>query len=282
MAILNAPRPPQGAYDYVAVGHVTRDVLADGSSRAGGTSLYSGLQAARLGLRTLILTQGQTEEIESLLEPWRGELDLHVIAAERTTTLATRGSGGHRSQRLLSWAGEMTDPPIPRCSILHWGAVARELSNLGESDDCVITPQGLLRRWRERTGEIYLAPLPDDLLPSRFSAAVLSEQELEHCTTLLAAARRCGACVTVTAGERAATLHLADGRTLTAPAPPTVRAREDLGAGDVFAAAFFVALAEGREPSAAASFANAAAAVRIAGTGADAIGTRAQIEALLA
>jgi sugar/nucleoside kinase (ribokinase family) len=268
-------------YDYVAVGHVTRDVLADGSSRAGGTALYSGLQAARLGLRTLILTQGRREEIELLLAPWRDELDVKVLPAAQTTTLATRGAGEHRSQRLLSWAGEMTEPPIPRCSILHWAGIARELPNLGESDDCVITPQGLLRHWRARTGEIYLAPLPEELLPERFSAAVLSHHEHAYCGPLLAAARRCGACVAVTAGERAATLHLADGGVLAAPAPAPVHPREDLGAGDVFAAAFFIALGEGLEPTAAASFANTAAAVRIGGIGAEAIGTRAQIEAVL-
>jgi sugar/nucleoside kinase (ribokinase family) len=50
----------------------------------------------------------------------------------------------------------------------------------------------------------------------------------------------------------------------------------------VFAAAFFVALREGRTARAAAAFANAAAAVRIAGTGADAIGDRTAVEERLA
>jgi sugar/nucleoside kinase (ribokinase family) len=58
--------------------------------------------------------------------------------------------------------------------------------------------------------------------------------------------------------------------------------RDDVGAGDVFAAAFFIALREGRTPRAAAAFANAAAAVRIAGAGADAIGDRTAVEARLA
>ena len=54
---------------------------------------------------------------------------------------------------------------------------------------------------------------------------------------------------------------------------------DDLGAGDVFAAAFFVALREGRPAECAASFANAAAAIRIEGLGASAIGSRAEIDA---
>jgi sugar/nucleoside kinase (ribokinase family) len=64
--------------------------------------------------------------------------------------------------------------------------------------------------------------------------------------------------------------------------PPAIGApRDDLGAGDVFAAAFFVALHEGLAPDAAAAYGNAAAAVRIAGEGPDAIGDRRAIEARL-
>src|SRR2546429_8874944 len=58
-------------FDYTTVGHVTIDVLADGSRRPGGTAFYSALQASRLGLRALILTRGAVPEIERLLEPYR-------------------------------------------------------------------------------------------------------------------------------------------------------------------------------------------------------------------
>jgi sugar/nucleoside kinase (ribokinase family) len=63
--------------------------------------------------------------------------------------------------------------------------------------------------------------------------------------------------------------------------PHLDRPGDDIGAGDVFAAAFFIALAEGRPPALAADFANAAAAVRMSGAGARAIGDRAAIEARL-
>ena len=46
-------------FDYTTVGHVTIDVLDDGSRRAGGTAFYSALQAARLGRRALIVTRGR-------------------------------------------------------------------------------------------------------------------------------------------------------------------------------------------------------------------------------
>ena len=66
------------------------------------------------------------------------------------------------------------------------------------------------------------------------------------------------------------------------PVPTLAACVDDLGAGDVFAAAFFVALSEARSPLEAARFANAAAAVRISGAGAGAIGDRGAIDARLA
>jgi sugar/nucleoside kinase (ribokinase family) len=75
---------------------------------------------------------------------------------------------------------------------------------------------------------------------------------------------------------------LADGQSRRVAVPAIERIRDDMGAGDVFAAAFFVALAEGHDPRAAAAFANAAAAIRIAGMGPAAVADRTAIEARLA
>ena len=56
-------------FDYTTVGHVTADVMPDGTRQAGGGAFYSALQASRLGLRTLIVTQGVPSEIRELLAP---------------------------------------------------------------------------------------------------------------------------------------------------------------------------------------------------------------------
>lgn len=285
----------QSRYDYVAVGHVACDVIAGSGGpetrRPGGTAFYSALQAARLGLSAMIVTQGVPSQIEELLAPYRDELDLRVIPAPETTTLTARlaagvhGAGAERSQRVLAWAGAIVDPLAVEASILHLAPIARETpaSWWGEAGFVGVTPQGLVRDWAD--GEIRTIELDRALLPERFDAAVISEHECPSCRTLFAAARECRACVAVTAGARPATVHIADAtggdRVLRSASPPAVAVRDDLGAGDVFAAAFFVALAEGRNPLAAASFANAAAAVRIAGEGPAAIGARARIEALV-
>ncbi len=113
-------------FDYTVTGHVTIDVLADGTRRPGGSAFYSALQAARLGLRTLILTQGVPREIEELLEPYAGELELRVTPARHTTTLLTSGWGRSRIQRVLAWAGPMDRELKLDTEILHLAPVARE------------------------------------------------------------------------------------------------------------------------------------------------------------
>jgi 1D-myo-inositol 3-kinase len=277
--------------DYATVGHVTVDVLADGSRHPGGSAFYSALQAARLGCRTLIITRGVRAEIESLLAPYLGELELRVIDAEQTTTLQTLRDGEQREQRMLAWAGQISSEAVDvDAAILHFAPVARETprSYGGEARFVGVTPQGFVRDWPQGGGPIVACALDRSLLPRHCDAFVFSAHERESCSTLLDrphGERRGaagGALVAVTAAGAPNELQLADGALVRVDVPPLEDPRDDVGAGDVFAAALFVELADGTPPLRAASFANAAAAVRIAGEGPRAIGGRAAIERRLA
>jgi hypothetical protein len=286
------------SFDYVTVGHVTVDVLsaessfsAESSRRPGGGAFYSALQAARLGLRTLIVTQGSPPEIEALLEPYRKELELRIIPAPASTTLDTSWSGATRTQRMLAWAGPIAETIAVDTSILHFAPVARESTARwqGQANFVGLTPQGLARAWSESgNGEIVPSPLPTDsdsldgLLPEGCSAVVLSEHERAACAPLLSAATDAGAVLAVTAGAGATSVYLPGGAVTRVQAPAVAHPRDDLGAGDVFAAAFFISLYEGHSAEQAATYGNAAAAIRIGGVGADAIGDRSAIEALVA
>jgi 1D-myo-inositol 3-kinase len=271
------------SFDYTTVGHVTADVMPDGSRRAGGSAFYSALQAARLGQRVLILTRGAPREIEELMEPYRGELELEISPARQTTTLRTSGSGDAPSQRVLAWAGAIDEELVTDTSILHLAPVARETPSRweGRADFVGLTPQGLVREWAGESREISLASAEARRIPESCEAVVVSEHERASCAGLISGATRAGAIVAVTAGASATTILLPGEEALEVEVPPVEDPSDDVGAGDVFAAAFFVALAEGRVPGAAAAFANAAAAVRIGGTGAEAIGDRPAIEARL-
>jgi sugar/nucleoside kinase (ribokinase family) len=270
-------------YDYVTVGHVTLDLIEDRPrgpiAQPGGGAFYSALQAARLGMRTLILTQGVPEQIERMLAPYAEEIDLRVIPARHTTTFATSGSGPTRSQRVLAWAGQIVEPVELNSSILHLAAVARETPAAwsGGAEFVGLTPQGLLRQWQPSQATSLVALNPT-ALPSRFDAAVIGERERSSCDALFEAARREGAPIAVTAGPQPTSVHLPEGGpVLQAVVPSTRTARDDLGAGDVFAASFFVSLFEGMPVADSAAFGNAAAAFRVSGAGADAVGSRAQI-----
>jgi sugar/nucleoside kinase (ribokinase family) len=273
-------------FDYTTIGHVTIDVFEDGSRRAGGTAFYSALQAARLGLRAAIVTSGRAVEIEALLEPYRDELALRVLPAEHTTTLRTTGSGAARSQRVLAWAGAIAaEDVLLDTAIAHLAPVARETPAgwSGRARFVGLTPQGLARRWNAGDGLITQAPPTGAPLAvvAHCDALVVSEQERESCAGVIAAATAAGAVVAVTAGAHPTTILLPGGEALALDVPALADAVDDLGAGDVFAAAFFVALSDGRSPRDAAVFANAAAAVRMRGAGAAAIGDRAAIETRL-
>lgn len=269
-------------FDYTTVGHVTVDMFEDGSRRVGGTAFYSALQAARLGRRTLILTRGCAPEIERLIAPYRDELELRVLPATQTTTLLTRGSGSARSQSMLAWAGPIDAQLTLDTAILHLAPVARESPRdwRGNAGFVGLTPQGLAREWAGPGERIEpTRPTPAAAaVANRCHAVVINEHERTGCAQLIATATAAGAVVAVTAGSQPTTILEPDNTTLALAVPTLAHAVDDLGAGDVFAAAFFIALSDGRSATDAASFANAAAAVRISGAGADAIGGPEAIE----
>jgi sugar/nucleoside kinase (ribokinase family) len=289
-------------FDYTTLGHVTIDIFADGSRQPGGTAFYSALQAARLGRRARIVTRGRPSELKELLEPYLAELELTILAAPHTTTLQTSGSGAARRQRMMAWAGPLAQDIAVDSAILHLAPVARETPTRWHGHQAFVglTPQGLVRRWSGAGGVISLLARPDEGSddaqatgepppPGRgvaealagadgYDAIVVSDEERACCEELIAAATRGGAVAAITAGPRPTTILLPDGRALQSPVASIQETRTDLGAGDVFAAAFFVSLAEGSTPDQAAAFANAAATVRMQGAGADAIGRRTAIE----
>jgi 1D-myo-inositol 3-kinase len=267
---------PGADHDYVVVGHVVVDVEeATGARSPGGTALYSGLQAARLGCRTLVITAGDPEELHHLLEPYIGEFDLIVQPRESTTTFLTSGLGLERTQRRSGWAGEIEDPGPIAAPIVHIAPVAHETRTIRAASGSFVgvTPQGLIRRWDGEGAPSYIE-LDPALMPSRFDALVLDVVERTYCSAVVDAAADAGVTVAVTAGDDGVEL-VNDGVRL--PAIETDSVVEDLGAGDVFSAVFFVALHEGRDSLAAARLGQQAAATRLAGRGPGAVARREQI-----
>ena len=132
--------------EYLAVGHVTKDITPNGPV-LGGTVSYAALTAAALGLKVGIITSyAEDFEPQSLKE-----MNKRVIPAANTTTFENIYTPNGRVQRIHHQANPLNASVIPlswkNCPIIHLGPVANEISStLAETfPNAVIgiTPQGL-------------------------------------------------------------------------------------------------------------------------------------------
>lgn len=278
---LIAPNPPP-AIDYLIVGHICAD-LVPGGTVLGGTATYAALAAARLGRRVGIVTStGPELELSSLVE---AGVALVAHPAARSTTYENRYQDGHRRQTLRARANDLAWTDVPAAwraaPIVHLAPIARELPLDASALRAAfprsligVTPQGWLRQW-DGDGRVRPAPWTPDKLP--LSAVILSEEDVAGDEATLAAYAAALPLLVVTRGRRGTRWHTPAGWH-TAPAYRTSEV-DPTGAGDVFAAAFLVRLAETGAPREAAHFANAAASYAIEALGLSGVPDRAAIEA---
>jgi len=277
----SAIRNSRGARpDYVLIGHVARDLIGT-AERVGGTALYAGLTAARLGRRVGIIT---AHAADLQLPSEMSALQLARTPSDRTTTFAIGSTAHGRNLRLIQRAAEIRREDVPEpwraCSILHIAPIVAEVPSCAacwfEATVVGATGQGWLRCARE---DGAIVPAPDELerLPLEgLSALVLSIEDIGGDA---GAAQRASArvpIVVLTRGADGGTLYV-QGRASHVPAYPA-REVDSTGAGDVFAAAFFVRLGETSDPEASARFASCAAALSVEGIGTAAIPDRDQIQ----
>jgi sugar/nucleoside kinase (ribokinase family) len=258
--------------DYLAIGHVTHDALADGFA-IGGTVAYSGATARMLGCQTAVLTSAEADHDWAAALPG---LQVQNVPSAATTTFENVYTPQGRRQRVLAVADRLTADHVPpawrNAPIVHLGPVANEIDpamiDLFDNSLIGLTPQGWLRRWSEE-GHVYADhwAAAEQVLP-RATAVILSKEDL-----LNAAMRehycRLSRLLVLTAGRGGCTVYW-QGQ-VREFSPPTVTSVEETGAGDIFAAAFFVRLRQvPDDPWEAAVFANYAASTSITQIGLEA------------
>src|SRR3990170_761136 len=97
------------APDFLVVGHVVKDI-APGGWRLGGTAAYAALQAARLGLRTGVVTAASADvDLGSLA----AEAQVHSVPSERSTTFENIYGPGGRTQYLRDRARPLAARDVP-------------------------------------------------------------------------------------------------------------------------------------------------------------------------
>lgn len=294
MNIQHYPQDNGSVPDFLAIGHVTRDVHSDGSFSLGGTVTFAAVTAYRLGLAAALVTCADTDLLSNLptLLP---DIRLAIRPSASTTTFENLYYEGFRTQYLRARAAEQQVEDIPaswrEAPIVLLGPLAQELSSAFVSlflrrpgRIIAATPQGWLRRW-DSDGRVWPTPwadaeaiLPhldililshDDLLPfadgNRVDADSILARWSMHVPLLVA-----------TDGRHGATLFQ-HGTTERFAAYPTHEI-DPTGAGDVFASAFLCHLHRSGNPRAAVNFANCVASFSVEQVGVSGIPTLAMVE----
>ncbi len=290
LAGLQSSRTPE----YLVIGHICADLHADGKVVLGGTALYSALTAARLGWRTAVLTRGlygqqvHGHEVPSL-QPFASELSIIVQEAESTTMFVNTYSAGRRTQQLPSWAGPIDLRGLPphwrNAKIIHLGPIAQEIAAQQTggltAEFLGATPQGWMREWPKpgggRVATTHLR-MPQNLVGG-LDGIVVSDEEIHDCRDTVEAvgARRLGA---ITMGDNGS--RVIYGGKHEHVAAYKVPVADHTGAGDTYAAAFFIKATD-RSISAvkAAQFASAVSALSLTGIGVEGIPTLAETETFM-
>ena len=264
--------------DFLAIGHIAKDVSPDGY-RLGGTAAFGALTALRLGLRPGIVTS-----FAPGLDAGHAALDvpLHTVPSAATTTFHNTYPEGARVQRLRGVASPITPSDVPR----EWrsvpmvllgpiaGEVSFDLARWFPRSLVVASLQGWLRRWGPdgRVAPRYW--YGREVLPC-VDAAVVSIEDVED-RGLIAAWAEIAPLLIVTRGAGGASVH-ARGVWHEIEAYPALEV-DPTGAGDVFAAAYLVGLHETEKPLDAARFASCVASFCVEADGVSGIPTRAQVE----
>lgn len=259
----------EDAIDYLIIGHVTVDLTPDGP-RLGGTAAYAGLMAHALTQRVGLVTACDPELD---ITPLTGMAVLRKPSS-RTTTFRNTVVGGRRHQVLSAQADSIDLADVPavwrKAPIVHLAPVADEISSdlAGGFEGAFVgaTPQGWWRVWDDE-GRVGTMAIDDalDRVPTSTDAAVFSRDDLGLGDSLPDKLRGVCPVVAVTDGPRGADVFWGSHQ-VHIPAPVT-STLDDTGAGDVFAAVFFVQLANGSSPAHAAEAATSRASASVGHAG---------------
>lgn len=271
------------APDYLLIGNITQDITPNGLVM-GGTATYSAITAHRLGWRVGVVSRvGPDVDIAGRLPG----IEVHAVPSACTTTYENVYHGNVRTQWVRAIADPLTLDDVPlawrRASIVHLGPLTQEFEpELARAFPGVLvgaTPQGWLRQW-DAQGRVSAKPLPRPHEQLRgIQALVFSPEDVAHDTAAMMELVQAVPLAVITHAQEGAVVYTADGPRALPARPATVV--DPTGAGDVFAAAFFIRLAERNDPFEAAAFANSVASFSIEGFGTEGIPTREQVEAWL-
>ncbi len=272
------------ALDYLIIGNVTRDLLPDGGYTVGGTVTYASRAALAMGCRVAAVTSyAPALNLDSVLTG----VEVLRKPAEETMTFENVYTPTGRVQFLHAVAAPLHLEDVPprwrRPDVVHLGPLAAEcdpaLVEAFPGALVATTPQGWMRTW-DATGRVRVSdwPAAEKVLP-RVDAAVLSIHDVGGDEGMIARLVRLAPILVVTLGAKGCRVYV-DGQARHVPVTPRPEV-DPTGAGDIFAAVFFVHLRQTGDPWAAANLANRVAALSVGRRGWAGTPTRAEIDEIL-
>lgn len=271
---------------YLLIGTVTKDLQLDSTITNGGTVTYASVIVEKLGWQPVIIT---TADSEFTPPDYLDHLDWHIVPSLYTSTFKNRyDMHGHRQQTIGPIGSPINAVDIPtdclQADIIHLCPLAQDVDtsvvSACSSGQMVSTPQGWMRQWDE-SGIVSLGEWTsaDELLP-KLNCSVISIEDIEGDWRIAEKWARQTTTLIVTIGEEGCTIFHKDTRQTVPPRP--AHPVDPTGAGDVFAAAFFVRFHETGDLWQAGRFANVAASMAIERVGPQGAPNRHEIEAWLA
>ena len=273
---------PLEPVDYLVIGHVAHDLTPSGP-HLGGTAAYSALTARALGLRVGVVTASGPE---TSLDALSGLLVISAPSPQSTTFENIYSENGRR-QILHHCAVPLLLDSVPdvwrRTAIIHLGPVAQEVDAVlpdSFSPSLVgLTPQGWMRAWDE-SGQVRRTNWESaEQALGQAGAVVVSIDDVggdEERIEFMAAHTRVLAVTEAAAGSRL--YWHGDQRRFRAP---EMYETDATGAGDIFAAAFFIRLLTTQDPWEAARFATQLSARSVTRKGLEGIPTPEEIQACM-
>ncbi len=270
---------PLEPINYLIIGHLTRDLTVSGP-RLGGTAAYSGLTAHALGLRVGIVTSWGAELPLGNLRP----IPIISYPADQSTTFENIYTEKGRIQIIHTVASRLDYHLIPepwrQAPIVHLGPVAQEvepsLVRHFPTSLVGITPQGWMRSW-DKEGHVHHSEWPEATFTlQQAGATVVSIHDVQNDESRIEEMASASHILVVTEGPQGARVYWnGDVRHFR---PPHVEEIDSTGAGDIFAAAFFIRLYLTRDPWEAARFANQIAANSVTRIGLESVPTPQEVQ----
>jgi sugar/nucleoside kinase (ribokinase family) len=265
--------------DYLVIGHLTCDIVP-GGFRLGGAAAYVSRTARAMGLRVGIVTA------------WGNEFPLDIpdgiqivsAPAEHSTTYENIYTDQGRIQYIHHQAPRIDLSTVPevwrRAPIIHLGPIAQEVDAVLPDDFrpslLGLTPQGWMRTWGDDRRVRHCDWKDADTALPKAGAVCISIEDIGYDENVIEHYMLSTPVLALTEGRDGMRLYWNhDMRRFRAP---KVKVVEATGAGDVFAASFFIRLYQTRDPWEAARFAVRMSAISVTRVGLEGVPTPNEVQ----